>query len=288
MLKRTITGVVAAVLFLPFLIFSHTYAFVILWQAICAISAYELLRCTGLLRRPAVSLPAFLFAAALPMLSRAMPSLPDSSLSALAGRDFFHAAGIFGFLFLFLLLSVSVFSKGKYKISDVMLLFALEFYVTVSLSSIVLLRDEKWGEYFYLLVFITAWGSDIFAYFCGRFFGRHKLIPEVSPQKTVEGAVGGIVCCVGLVLLYGFLVGKFFDLKPNYPALLIAAIVMSLVSMLGDLIMSCVKRHYGIKDYGWIFPGHGGVLDRFDSVLATAPFLFILYTLFPSFALFSA
>ena len=156
----------------------------------------------------------------------------SSSLSALAGRDFFHAAGIFGFLFLFLLLSVSVFSKGKYKISDVMLLFALEFYVTVSLSSIVLLRDEKWGEYFYLLVFITAWGSDIFAYFCGRFFGRHKLIPEVSPQKTVEGAVGGIVCCVGLVLLYGFLVGKFFDLKPNYPALLIAAIVMSLVSML--------------------------------------------------------
>lgn len=104
----------------------------------------------------------------------------------------------------------------------------------------------------------------------------------------MEGAVGGIVCCVGLVLLYGFLVGKFFDLKPNYPALLIAAIVMSLVSMLGDLIMSCVKRHYGIKDYGWIFPGHGGVLDRFDSVLATAPFLFILYTLFPSFALFSA
>ncbi len=168
----------------------------------------------------------------------------------------------------------------------VLLLFALLFYVTVSLSSIVLLRDEDWGEYFYLLVFITAWGSDIFAYFCGRLFGRHKLIPEVSPKKTVEGAVGGILCCGALTALYGFAVGCFFDLRPSYLHLLLAGVVMSLVSMLGDLIMSYVKRHYGIKDYGWILPGHGGVLDRFDSVLATAPFLFMMYTLFPGFALF--
>ena len=288
MLKRTITGVVAALIFLPFLIFSHTYAFLAFWQLICLIAAYELLRCTGLLRHLSLAIPAFLFAGLLPMCTRALPVSWLSGLSFFDGQNFFHTVGIFAFLCLFFLLSASVFSKGRYKIPDVMLLFALLFYVTVSLSSIVLLRDEDWGQYLYLLVFITAWGSDIFAYFCGRLFGKHKLIPEVSPKKTVEGAVGGILCCAGLTVLYGFVVGRFFDLTPNYLPLFLAGVVMSVVSMLGDLIMSYVKRHYGIKDYGWLLPGHGGILDRFDSVLVTAPFLFILYTLFPSFALFGA
>ena len=277
MLKRVITGVVAFIVFLPFLFFSDTYAFVAFWQAICLISAYELLKCTGLLSHLSVAIPTFAFAGTLPMFTRLFVSR----------EKFFTICAIYAFLYLFVLASAAVFSKGRYKIPDEMLLFGAVFYVTVSISAIVMLRDEDCGQYVYLLAFITAWGSDIFAYFCGMLLGKHKLIPEVSPKKTVEGAVGGLLCCVGLTLLYGFLIGNCFGVLPNYLHLAIAGAVMSLASMLGDLIMSYIKRHYGIKDYGWLLPGHGGVLDRFDSVLATAPLLLIIYTVFSRFALFT-
>ncbi len=284
MLVRVITSIVAFGVLLPFLIFSDTLAFVLLFQIICVICAYELLRCTGLAKRVSVAAPTYVFALALPLFARRAPwSLAAGS----TGEGFFAAAAMTGFVYLFLLLSFAVFSKGKTNLADLLTLFSLEFYVNVSFSSVILLRDMPNGKYFYLLVFLTAWGSDTFAYFCGRLFGRHKLIPEISPKKTVEGAIGGVICCVGLVLLYGFVVGKIFDLTPRYLALAAAGAVMSVASMLGDLVMSAVKRHYGAKDYGIILPGHGGLLDRFDSVLATAPFLFLLTTIIPNFALFA-
>ena len=100
--------------------------------------------------------------------------------------------------------------------------------------------------------------------------GKHKLIPEVSPKKTVEGAIGGIVCATGLAILYGFIVSRATDLVPDYLVLGLCGFVLSAVSQVGDLIASLIKREQGIKDYGNIFAGHGGVLDRFDSILSVA------------------
>jgi len=159
-------------------------------------------------------------------------------------------------------------------------------YAAFSFLCIILLRDMNNGRYVYLLIFISAWMTDTGAYFVGRFFGRHKLIEDVSPKKTVEGAVGGIVICILSFCLYGAIIGAIFDAVPNYPALIIIGGITSVVSQCGDLIASLIKRHYSIKDYGWVFPGHGGVLDRFDSIIATAAFLFILVSSSDFFAVF--
>ena len=132
--------------------------------------------------------------------------------------------------------------------------------------------------------FIGAWVSDTFAYFTGRLLGRHKLAPAISPKKTVEGSIGGIVFAVAVFAAYGLILASR-GFSPNYLALCLAGLFVSILSQIGDLALSLIKREYGVKDYGKLFPGHGGVLDRFDSVIATAPIILIL-SLFEGFALF--
>ena len=157
--------------------------------------------------------------------------------------------------------------------------------------SFVLLKErlpvEKFGYdavFFILLILCFAWGGDTCAYFAGRAFGKHKLCPVVSPKKTVEGAVGGVLGsmaagCV-LTLAYSLLSAKYnvisIQVQPkHYLVLLGMGAVASVLGILGDLFASSVKRQVGIKDYGTIFPGHGGILDRFDSVMFIAPFVSI-------------
>ena len=160
-------------------------------------------------------------------------------------------------------------------------------YVIISFASVVLLRAGENGKYLYLLVFIGPWVSDTGAWFFGRLFGKHKLIPEVSPKKTVEGAIGGVLSASAAFVLYGFIVHQMdATLSPNYVILALAGVICAIVSQFGDLIASLVKRHYGIKDYGNVFPGHGGVMDRFDSVLLVSPVLYLLITYIPNFVLF--
>ena len=159
------------------------------------------------------------------------------------------------------------------------------FYSLVHLKRV--LPPEKFGcdaIYFILLVLCFAWGGDTSAYFAGRAFGRHKLAPIVSPHKTVEGAIGGVVGSMAAGVLvtfaYSLLDGSFPLLTVEvtargYLAILGLGAVASVLGILGDLFASAVKRQVGIKDYGTIFPGHGGILDRFDSVMFIAPFVSI-------------
>ncbi|MBP5610924.1 MAG: phosphatidate cytidylyltransferase [Clostridia bacterium] len=119
-------------------------------------------------------------------------------------------------------------------------------------------------------------GTDTFAYFTGRFFGRHKLIPEVSPKKTVEGSVGGTVFCIVGYIVFGLVMQFSYGFTVNYWMLGVAGLLVAVISQIGDLIASLIKREHGIKDYGRIFPGHGGVMDRFDSVLTTSVTLWLL------------
>ena len=159
------------------------------------------------------------------------------------------------------------------------------FYSFIRLKE--LLSVEQFGYdavFFILLILCFAWGGDTCAYFAGRAFGKHKLCPVVSPKKTVEGAVGGVLGsmaagCV-LTLVYSLLSAKYnvisIQVQPkHYLVLLGMGAVASVLGILGDLFASSVKRQVGIKDYGTIFPGHGGILDRFDSVMFIAPFVSI-------------
>jgi phosphatidate cytidylyltransferase len=138
-----------------------------------------------------------------------------------------------------------------------------------ALNAIIYIRDyNNIGKYIYLLIFIGAWITDIFAYFTGVFFGKHKLIEDVSPKKTIEGSIGGTLFCALSFVAFGLVVDYFFNMDSNIIFLALSGIIIAIISQIGDLIMSVVKRHYGIKDFGKIFPGHGGVLDRFDSIFA--------------------
>jgi phosphatidate cytidylyltransferase len=172
-------------------------------------------------------------------------------------------------------------------------------YILIGFNAIILVHDwVNSGEFLYLIPFLGAWITDIFAYFCGMLFGRggkHPLIPEVSPKKTVEGSIGGTVFGSASYLLFGLAISLITAansdivgvvLTPNYVALAIYGLIISVVSQIGDLAMSWIKREHGVKDYGKIFPGHGGVLDRFDSVLITAPLLLLFSTLEGPLAMF--
>jgi len=151
-------------------------------------------------------------------------------------------------------------------------------YVVVALSAIYLLRVEMGGAYEVWLIFIAAWGCDTGAYITGKTFGKRKLAPVLSPNKTLEGAIGGTLTATLLGAAYGVIL-LVMDAGGSYNIWLFAAVACfcSIAAQFGDLSASAIKRQQGIKDFGRIMPGHGGVLDRFDSVLFAAPVAFVIF-----------
>ena len=183
-------------------------------------------------------------------------------------------------------LYAAVFTRKHTSANDIALCFFAAVYVAISFTSILITRDlNPYGEILYLMIFIGAWSSDTFAYFTGSLFGRHKLIPDVSAKKTIEGSVGGIIGCALAFVVYGFIIARLnrFTAEPDYIILAGAGVITSVIAQLGDLSASAIKRNYGVKDYGSIFPGHGGILDRFDSVMAVAPIIMIIAAIFLKF-----
>ena len=270
MKTRIITAIVAIALFVPVCWFSYTLVFPIAISILCAMGVFEMAKCLGFHKNLALGIPMYIVALALPVFRHFT-----------ATNSVFLSYALFAlFAVLMYFLAYVMLRKNKDKISDIMTLYALFVYVVGCFSSIVLVRDLPNGQYKYLLIFIGAWVCDTFAYFVGKFFGKHKLIPEISPKKTIEGSVGGIVFTVGAFILYGFIIKRFFGYEMPYVMLGVLGLFVSVISQMGDLIASSIKRQYGIKDYGFIFPGHGGVLDRFDSVMLTAPVLYFGFIFF--------
>lgn len=263
MRKRIITAIVALAAFIPILIFSDTPAFPIALAFLCAVGAIEMLRCVGV-DHIVLKVSSIVFAAASPLLVRAVGNT----------KLFITIFCVEVFCYFLIISASAVFSHGKLEVDSAYTTFAMVLYIVSSFTSIVLLRDAEKGAVLYLLAFLGPWISDSAAYFCGRAFGRRKLIPDVSPKKTVEGSIGGMFFTGLAFSLYGFAIMKYFDvsLRPAYHLFFVVGVIVSIISQLGDLVASLVKRRYDIKDYGKIFPSHGGVMDRFDSVLLTAPF----------------
>ena len=276
MKTRIITAVICTLIFLPFLIFSDTIAFPIALSFASVVGVYEMLKCLGETSWW-IKLMSLTVAAIFPILARTYGNEQ-------AFLNFAHKVFV---VYLFLLVIVAVFSKGKRDIGEMAIIFITVNLIINGFASIVLLRDYEFGKYIYLLVFLCPWMTDIFAYFTGYFFGKHKLIPDVSPKKTVEGAIGGVVFCTLVLVLYGYVLTNFVEgLHANYPAFICVGVVLSVVSQCGDLVFSLIKRKYEIKDYGNLMPGHGGILDRFDSVIIAAPFVLMMFDLSGIFRLF--
>ncbi|MDO4308391.1 MAG: phosphatidate cytidylyltransferase [Eubacteriales bacterium] len=171
---------------------------------------------------------------------------------------------------LVLIMFVYVFSYPKYQANQVMAAFFGFVYVAVMLSFILLTRNLPDGVFLVWLIFLCSWGCDTCAYCVGMLIGKHKMAPVLSPKKSIEGAVGGVAGAALLGVIYAAAThGKMAEYA------LICA-VGALISMVGDLAASAIKRNQGIKDYGKLIPGHGGILDRFDSVIFTAPVIYYL------------
>ena len=172
--------------------------------------------------------------------------------------------------FLILLMFVFVFAYPKFHADQVMAAFFGFFYVAVMLSYVYQIRTLERGLYLAFLVFLCSWGCDTCAYCVGMLIGKHKMSPKLSPKKSVEGAVGGVAGAALLGAIYAAATGG----RIAEYALICA--VGALISMVGDLAASAIKRNQNIKDYGKLIPGHGGILDRFDSVIITAPVIYYL------------
>ena len=148
-------------------------------------------------------------------------------------------------------------------------------YIGIFMDFIVLtMNNFELGKIYVWLIFIISFATDTFAYFSGYLFGKHKLIPKISPKKTVEGSIGGIIGSVVCCVLFGYL------FKLDLVHMTVIGSIGSIVAQLGDLFASAIKRYVGIKDYGKLIPGHGGILDRFDSVILVAPFVYNAINLF--------
>ena len=179
--------------------------------------------------------------------------------------------------FMILLMFVFVFAYPKYHANDVMAVFFGLFYVAIMLSYVYQIRTLERGLYLAFLVFLCSWGCDTCAYCVGMLIGKHKMSPKLSPKKSVEGAVGGVAGAALLTALYCFIFRSPMHLERGEIVILaVIAAIAGLISMVGDLTASAIKRNYDIKDYGKLIPGHGGILDRFDSMIITAPIIYFL------------
>ena len=175
---------------------------------------------------------------------------------------------------LLLFMTAYVVTFPEYKTEEVTAAFFGVCYVSVLMSYVYLTRAHSDGVYFVWLILVSAWGNDTLAYCTGMLFGKHKMAPKLSPKKSWEGAVGGILGAMLLGFIYGMVFRNRMDSGLPQIVCSLACGAGAVISTIGDLAASAIKRNHGIKDYGRLIPGHGGVLDRFDSMLFAAPAIY--------------
>ncbi len=283
MLVRILTAAVGLPVLLAIVLLLPPIGTAVLFALCCMIGAYEMLWRTGLLKHKRLVVYTSLMAAAVVMWSWlkacAIVSANTLWLCALIGLFVYATA-----LFCELMAGHGevLFSRGKVLFTSLAAALFSGLVYPFLIGALVRLRGMDGGEYFILVAFLLSMVADSGAYFIGRAFGKHKLAPVISPKKTVEGAIGGAVVNVLFMMGYALLLNKCFDFsKVNYLYAAIYGLLGAGASMIGDLTLSVVKRQVGIKDYGNLMPGHGGVLDRFDSTMMVAPLAEILMLLIP-------
>ena len=266
---RIISAFVGLIILLLVLTYFNTIVLNIAVSLICLIGTFEFLRASGNINNKIMSVIAFIPSLVIPLISFEMLS-----------NNFSIIITIYTLIMFGILLP----THNKTTTESMALTLLMSIALPFSLSTAIYVRNISgafYGIYYILLVLCGAWISDTGAYFSGYLFGKRKLAPQISPKKTIEGAIGGVIVCTIFFVLMGVLFtyigGKInLNISINYMFMLIIAPIVSLLSIVGDLSASIIKRQHNIKDFGNIMPGHGGVLDRFDSVFYVAPFMFII------------
>ncbi|MGE4282186.1 MAG: phosphatidate cytidylyltransferase [Clostridia bacterium] len=255
--KRVISAAIGVALLVSVLISDKI--FVNIGIAIISILAlYELFSATDNMQNKLLALVAFL------------------SAGVLAFSNYIGQKSIMAFIYsyVFLLFIILLFNHKSIKVNSIAFTCFSSIYICYLLSHIVFTRYLPEGKIFIWMIFLGAFMTDTFAFFVGISMGKHKLCPAISPKKTIEGALGGIIGCGASFLFFGYLLQTFGKYNINYGNLFILGLACSIAAQVGDLSASVIKRQYDIKDFGQIMPGHGGVLDRFDSILFVAPLVY--------------
>ena len=270
MLKRIISALVGIVVGVTALILDNMYVYLGLLSLFSAIGVWELINAIKCNKHKFLCWFCVSYALAVPSLL-AVDVMEPFRLSAFL-------------VFVMVLLCIMLFGHKTVTFVDIASCGAATFVIPTALSCIISTRYmyENYLPGVFLIVYLLfcAWIGDSGAFFVGTFLGKHKLCPEISPKKTVEGMVGGIVT-VGVAvtvqcLVYNLLLPR--TVKKNYAVIIPVGMIASVVGVLGDLSASVIKRQYNVKDFGNLMPGHGGILDRFDSVLFVAPFIYVIFS----------
>lgn len=264
-LKRILSGIIGLPIVALILIYGNIYVIDVVFAIVAIIAMHEYLNAFKDNNKP-VKWLGYLSC----LLIAFLHVIPKEYLG--------YTLGLSISIIIFSLFAKVIFSNMKTKISDIMITFFGICYITLFLTFIPLLNGLENGKYLIWFILIAAWGTDTCAYFVGCKFGKHKF-SEISPKKTIEGCIGGTIGSVIIALIYTICINKFLGLNISYIYISIIAVVLSICSQLGDLSASSIKRTVGIKDFGNLIPGHGGMLDRIDSIIFIAPFAYFLLTL---------
>lgn len=257
MKSRLLVSAIGVPLILLVILWAPIWVLALFLAALSGVAAWELMNCVSAKRHGVLCTAAIL----------------GALFSAAYAYFKVYIGGELVVVYVIAVFAYAVFRGGEVKFQQIMAALFAMFIVPYSFATFLRLSAAGFHRGFLLLPLLFSFGSDTFAFFAGRSLGRHKLAPRVSPHKTVEGAVGGLAGDMLVGLAFAFVMNRFFSHTISYGGIALLGLACSVAAQLGDLSFSLIKREFGIKDYGHIFLEHGGVLDRFDSVIFVAPVL---------------
>lgn len=241
---------------------------------ISMLAVYEITTALGLAKKYILLIPSLLLSGAIPMIQLA--SLPELLLLQQLAY----------FTYTVVIFSSLIFYHKTITFRELGVIYSMALLIPTALKTLISLRafGGPHGMFYVIIAIFSAWIADTGAYFAGSMWGKHKLCPEISPKKTIEGVVGGFVLNITAMLVFGYIFHAIYyqySVNISYLSLFLIGFFGTIMSILGDLSFSLIKRSCHIKDFGEIIPGHGGILDRFDSVIFEAPFVFLFVQIMP-------
>ena len=278
MKERVASGVSLVIFLAAIVVFNSTFpaALNIAIALISVLAVFEIISALGLSKNFVLLVPSLIFSAVIPLL-QLVPTQQIQADTLQQAAYFLYTVVIFGALILY---------HQVITFREVGVIYSMSLMIPSALETIISIRTlgGRHGMFYVIIAIFSAWIADTGAFFAGRRWGKHKLCPNISPKKTVEGVLGGFALNIIAMVVFGYLFHAIYyaySVEISYLTLVIIGFFGTIMSILGDLSFSLIKRSCHIKDFGEIIPGHGGILDRFDSVIFEAPFVYLLVQFLP-------
>ncbi len=263
--------IILGVFVLLFAISAYSPFFEIAIAILICICIFEALTCAGCATKKKMLVPSLVYGAAVPLSFLVRDFLYP-------GRSPYYGVIIISFIYLVALFIILMMNFGKASFSEATVAMFITFVITCFLSNIIFIRRIAEHGFFFMILCVvcSAWCTDIFAYLTGILIGKHRPFPNISPKKSIEGCIGGALFSIVIYFIFCLIYQRITDVSINWFLVLLYSFCGTVISQIGDLSFSYIKRSYGIKDFGKVLPGHGGFLDRMDSLIFIAPMFYAL------------